>query len=159
MRSARCRLALSVLALVVLQLTSCGGHPSKPSPQPSQFTGVLGIVVISDPGGPMNPPTHAMPSGFSTPSWWGPGWLRLARASVRLQALSGKHAGHVVVTIKSDAEGFFRVALAPGKYVVWPMGLEELNVPVATRTKWLASMQVPFAVQAGHCTRVVVRSL
>ena len=117
MRSTGARLALAVLVVGAVVLAACGGLARRPTSQPSRSSGVFGIVLIS--GGYVSPTAspRPLPGGFvaSPPSWGYP----FAHGRVRMVAKTGAKAGKVVATVRPDAQGLFRVTLAPGKYVLW----------------------------------------
>lgn len=57
-------------------------------------------------------------------------------------------AGRIVARARSDAEGAFRMALAPGAYTLVPLSPSEAGMPFAA--------PLPFEVQAGRWTELDV---
>jgi hypothetical protein len=115
MRSTRAHLELAVLVVVAVALASCGGHSGQPAARPSQSSGVFGIVLLCPHyciSATASPPP--LPGGF------GNGWgMPCSKASVRVVPTTRANAGREVVTVKPDAQGLFRLALSPGRYVLW----------------------------------------
>ena len=146
MRS-RALLALLLLAVSLVTLSSCGRSPAPAS-------GVLGIVVANVGGrivGP-GPSPSPLPDGFGLGEITvgsGAGATKLVvepypyGATIIAKATSGSEAGRVVARVRvKNGQTIFSMSLAPGTYSIFNRGA--------------ASLATSVTVRAGHFTRVVI---
>ena len=115
MRSTGAHVAMAVLVVAAVALGSCGGNLGQSTPRRGHASGVFGIVLLNPHyciSATASPPP--LPGGF------GNGWgMPCSKASVRVVPTTRANAGREVVTVKPDAQGLFRLALSPGRYVLW----------------------------------------
>jgi len=107
-------LGLAGILAVTLSLASCGTVSPRPKTSTSPTSGVNGITLVNQ-GGRMT----AAPTPSPLPSGFGPSMLvPYPRGVVLIRAGGGQDADQLIARLRSDAQGFFRVTLPPGRYLV-----------------------------------------
>ncbi len=121
---------LSALVAVALALVACGASAAAPID-----SGIRGRVTV----GPMCP---VVQEGVPCPD-------RPLAATIRIR----KPGGKVVATVRSGAEGRFRVRLAAGRYVLEPVspnaGAPPYAPPVAVRVRAHAFSRISITYDSG----------
>ena len=148
-------LGLALLLAAVVALASCGtqlgGKPRSATTSPSTthgaFTGVYGIAVIGQhgPPGAATPPSTPLPGGFGQSSNLKP----IANATIVVKPITGVAAGRAPWHVTANAEGIFKVALPPGKYVLFGKDYEYLEKVVTVRTGALARIMLYVGISWG----------
>jgi hypothetical protein len=107
-------LGLTAILAATLSLASCGTGSPSPGASSSPESGVYGISLVNQ-GGMMT----ALPSPSPLPGGFGPSLLVPDPHHVVLvRVAGGPDAGKLIARVRSDAQGLFRVALPPGRYLV-----------------------------------------
>jgi hypothetical protein len=102
---------LLILALVGLATAACAA--SRPSPSQPLDSGVQGVTMVG-PTCPVQPDTAACPD------------QPFAKANL---TVTRQGSATVVATGRSDADGYFRIPLAPGAYTLHPANPAGTAVP------------------------------
>ncbi len=125
---------VGVLLASLVLLGACGSASTLSS-------GIYGIAVANHGGLMASPPTPApLPGGFGLSEL-----EPYSRAAIVVATVTENGSGKVVANVTAGADGIFKVALAPGPYVV------RYAPPYA-------SADVRVTVQAGKYARVIVQT-
>jgi hypothetical protein len=137
MRRRLVSLALALLAM--LALASCGGASS---PHPSPTSGIYGVTLVNHGG----KETATWPTPSPLPGGFGLSKLEpYPRAVALIKVASGPDAGRTIARVRSDAQGVFRVALPPGRYLVRGSSSDSLRRRVAVRAGVYSRVRIQVA--------------
>lgn len=107
-------LGLTVILTATFSLASCGTASPRAGSSTISTSGVYGITLVNQ-GGMMT----ALPTPSPLPGGLGRSLLVPDPHHVVLvRAAGGPDAGKLLARVRSDAQGLFRVALPPGRYLL-----------------------------------------
>ena len=107
-------LGLTVILAATLSLASCGTASPRAGSSTSSTSGVYGITLVNQ-GGMMTalPTPSPLPGGLGTSVL-----VPDPRHVVLIRVAGGPDAGKLIARVRSGAQGLFRVALPPGRYLL-----------------------------------------